>query len=158
LLRRLGVDSSDDFEDFWLKSWAAGRRAGISDEEFWNLTPREICAVLEAKVGELEILARARQADGTRLDQSSKSGKPKSEAKPPGRPKGKLVNGPRLREYRGTLSQEGFAEACDVSINTIQRGEAGKAWTEEIFNDVANAITRLTGKQVKPDDLKNLTK
>jgi hypothetical protein len=60
LLRRIGVRTDlEDREEFWLRLWAAGRYAGFSNEEFWNLTPRELCAVLELKASELEVRASA---------------------------------------------------------------------------------------------------
>jgi hypothetical protein len=79
-------------------------------------------------------------------------------AKKGGRPEGQLVDGRKLREYRGKLSQEEFAEKCDVSLATIQRGEAGAPWTDRTFDDVAKTITLLIGKPVTSEDLKNLKK
>jgi hypothetical protein len=55
LIRRLGVRTYlGDPDEFWLQLQAAGWFAGIPRGEFWNLTPREICAVLELKAGEIE--------------------------------------------------------------------------------------------------------
>ena len=60
LLRRLGVRTNLENEDeFWLRMWAAARYVGFSTEEFWDLTPRELCAVLDLKVYELELHAGA---------------------------------------------------------------------------------------------------
>ncbi len=58
LLRRLGVRGNlEDDEEYFIQLWAAGRYLGFSTAEFWALTPREFCAVLELKVGELELHA-----------------------------------------------------------------------------------------------------
>jgi DNA-binding XRE family transcriptional regulator len=75
-----------------------------------------------------------------------------------GRPEGQVVDGRKLREYRGKWSQEEFAEKCGVSLATIQRGEAGEPWTDRTFVDVAKTITLLIGKPVTSKDLKNLKK
>jgi DNA-binding XRE family transcriptional regulator len=79
-------------------------------------------------------------------------------AKKGGRPEGQVVDGRKLREYRGKWSQEEFAEKCGVSLATIQRGEAGEPWTDRTFDDVAKTITLLIGKPVTSEDLKNLKK
>jgi len=48
LLRRLGVQTDlHDKEEFLVQLVAAARYVGISEKEFWNYTPRELCAVLE---------------------------------------------------------------------------------------------------------------
>jgi hypothetical protein len=48
LLRRLGCPVDlDNPRELWLQRWAAARVAGISDAEFWGLTQRELCAMLE---------------------------------------------------------------------------------------------------------------
>jgi hypothetical protein len=63
LLRRLGVRTDlDDFEEFWLQMRAAAHHVGFSFKEFWQLTPREICASLELKARELDLLERAGQS------------------------------------------------------------------------------------------------
>jgi hypothetical protein len=56
LLRRLGVTADVD-AGFFFQMWAAGRFAGFSTEEFWALTPVELCAVFELKANELDLLA-----------------------------------------------------------------------------------------------------
>jgi hypothetical protein len=55
LLQRLGAQQNlEDDEEFWLQLWAAARYLGFSNVEFWKLTPREFCAVLELKARELK--------------------------------------------------------------------------------------------------------
>jgi hypothetical protein len=72
-----------------------------------------------------------------------------------GRPKGTPVSGEKLRTFRGKLSQLQFANECGVSLDTIQRGEAGDRWDEKTFITVAENITALKRKDVTPEDLKN---
>jgi DNA-binding XRE family transcriptional regulator len=77
-----------------------------------------------------------------------------------GRPKGTPVNADKLRESRelADLTQEGLAKECEVSLSTIQRGEAGERWDEDTFTKVAGVLNTRTGKNnpVSPKDLKNL--
>jgi len=55
LLRRLGCTANlDDPTEYWLHVSAAGRHAGLSEEEVWCHTERELCALLEFKVAEIE--------------------------------------------------------------------------------------------------------
>jgi hypothetical protein len=59
LLRRLGVKANlQDTEEFYVQMIAAAKLVGVSDEQFWNSTPRELCAVLELKATEFELLRR----------------------------------------------------------------------------------------------------
>lgn len=56
LLRRLGVRTKiDDFEEFYVQLQAAAEYVGISPDRFWDMTPRELCAVLEHRATELEM-------------------------------------------------------------------------------------------------------
>jgi hypothetical protein len=66
LLRRLGVRTDlEDTEEFWVQMIAAAHVMGVSEEEFWNKTPRELCAVLEHRATELDLLrGRAATPDG----------------------------------------------------------------------------------------------
>jgi DNA-binding XRE family transcriptional regulator len=77
-----------------------------------------------------------------------------------GRPKGTHVDGKKLREFRelADLTQEGLAKECEVSLSTIQRGEAGERWDEDTITKVAGVLSTRTGKNnpVSPKDLKNL--
>ena len=60
LLKRLGVQTHVvDFEEFWVQMKAAARYVGIPGEEFWKMTPREICALLEHEANKRELLQRA---------------------------------------------------------------------------------------------------
>jgi hypothetical protein len=146
LLRRLGVRTNlENSEEFFLQTWAAARSIGIPSEEFWNLTPREICAVLEHRATELELLRRPSVPDPQRR-QSLKKG----QAKQSGRPRGETVNGRHLRACRGELSQEEFADKCLVSLATIQRGEAHGRWTDSTFEKVREVLP--------PEDFKKLKK
>jgi len=72
-----------------------------------------------------------------------------------GRKKGQQVNAAKLRELRGTLSQPEFAEKCGVSVDTIQRGEAGGRWSANTFPVVADTASMLLGCRIRPEDLKN---
>ena len=77
----------------------------------------------------------------------------RNHAKQPGRKAGTTVDGTRLKEYRGAMTQEDFAAKCDVSVDTIQRGEAGERWSASVFTKVADTLTMLRGEQVKPQNL-----
>ncbi len=77
--------------------------------------------------------------------------------KRPGRKPGTEVDAKRLKQYRGNWSQEEFADKCGVSVDTIQRGEAGHRWGDKNFALVAKAIELLTGQSCKPENLKNRT-
>ena len=97
---------------------------------------------------------------GTSRDREGSAGKdqPKESLVAPrrgGRRLGVLVDGAKLKQYRGNLSQLEFAEKCDVSVDTIQRGEAGARWSDKIFTVVAETISQLSELIVKPEDLKN---
>ena len=59
----------------------------------------------------------------------------------PGRRKGELVNGERLRALRGRMTQEELAEKSGYSLNHIQRGEAGGTWSSYVFDAVAGALS-----------------
>jgi hypothetical protein len=74
LLRRLGVRTDlEDTEEFWIQLRAVAHHVGFSFEEFWHLTPREICASLELKATELERLERASRADPRSTPQTMNS-------------------------------------------------------------------------------------
>jgi hypothetical protein len=62
-----------------------------------------------------------------------------------------------MRTLRGKLPQHRFAAECGVSLDTIQRGEAGERWDEKTFITVAENITALRRERVTPEDLKNRT-
>jgi hypothetical protein len=79
-------------------------------------------------------------------------------AKLKGRPKSVPVDAEKLRAYRSEFSQEDFADKCDVSLATIQRGEDGACWSEGAFSKVADAISVLTGKTVRPGELQKRQK
>ena len=82
----------------------------------------------------------------------------KSDRQRRGRRLGAEVDAAHLKQFRGDLSQVEFAEKCDVSLDSIQRGEGGGRWSDKTFEAVAATITILTGKSVKPEDLKNRRK
>jgi hypothetical protein len=151
VLRRLGVSANlDHHQEFWLQLRAAARYMGISENEFWQMDPDQFCAVLEFKARELERQSEANRADPRR---SREKASPKSG----GRPKGIPVNGEKMRTLRGKLPQHRFAAECGVSLDTIQRGEAGERWDEKTFITVAENITALRRERVTPEDLKNRT-
>jgi len=48
LLRRLGVRTNiEDSEELWVQTLAAAEYVGVSRERVWEMTPRELSAVLE---------------------------------------------------------------------------------------------------------------
>jgi hypothetical protein len=73
-----------------------------------------------------------------------------------GRKPGSPVNGPRLRELREhvPMTQEVLAEKCDLSPDTIQRGEADGRWGDSTFGVVAEILSALLEKKITPDHLK----
>jgi hypothetical protein len=81
--------------------------------------------------------------------------KPASPRAKGGRHRGDVVDRQKLREYRGSFSQEDFAGKCDVSPDTIQRGEAGGRWDEKTFSKVSDTIRQLTGVTITAKDLMN---
>jgi hypothetical protein len=81
LLRRLGVRTDiDDFEELYVQLLAAAEYVGLSPERFWEMTPRELCAVLEHRATELQTLrcgsqsGRAEPQSRTVENTSPKSG------------------------------------------------------------------------------------
>jgi hypothetical protein len=92
--------------------------------------------------------------DGTRKSEAGESqGEPDQTTRRRGRPRGSTVNSVLLREWRGSKSQEQFAEACKVSLDTIQRGEAGETWSPDTFKMIAAAVSE-ERPGIKADDLK----
>jgi hypothetical protein len=83
---------------------------------------------------------------------------PKKETpiRPGGRHKGTAVDADKLREYRGGFSQEDFAGKCEVSPDSIQRGEEGGRWDDKTFAKVAQYISDAhpDRPKVRPEDLK----
>lgn len=75
-----------------------------------------------------------------------------------GRRPGEQVNSMKVRELRGDLSQERFAQECAVSISAIQRGENGGRWDEKTFIKVFENAKALTGKTFTLEDLKITSK
>jgi hypothetical protein len=71
-----------------------------------------------------------------------------------GRPKRDRVNKDKLIKVRGEYTQEDFAGKCDVSLSTIQRGEAGQAWEHQTFQKVAETVSQITGEKFHAEDLK----
>jgi hypothetical protein len=70
-----------------------------------------------------------------------------------GRPKGPQVNGAKLKELRGTFSQEDFADKCGVDIRTYQRGEASGTWALTTFDKVSANLTELLERSFSSDVL-----
>jgi transcriptional regulator with XRE-family HTH domain len=83
--------------------------------------------------------------------------KSKPEDRRGGRPQGEPVDGEKLRKLRelAGLTQEALAGKCDLSEDTIQRGEAGGRWDDATFEIVANILSILTLQEISPEDLKN---
>jgi hypothetical protein len=72
LLRHLGVRANlENDEEFWLQLWAAGRYLGFSEAEFWQMTPRELCAVIELKLAERDHLCRQYPESGLSVKSES---------------------------------------------------------------------------------------
>jgi len=65
-----------------------------------------------------------------------------------------VVDGDKLRECRGTLTQQRFAEECGTTVTTIQRGENGGRWDDKTFDCIAENISALLKKSVTSEDLK----
>jgi DNA-binding XRE family transcriptional regulator len=74
-----------------------------------------------------------------------------------GRPQGKAVNGEKLRKLRELtgLTQEELAEKCAISVDTIQRGEAGERWDGTTFENVASTLSILTNRKTSKEVLQN---
>jgi DNA-binding XRE family transcriptional regulator len=51
-------------------------------------------------------------------------------------------------------TQEGLAEICGVSADTIQRGEKGGTWSGDVFDNVATGLTESLHRTVKSQELK----
>ena len=113
------------------------------------------------------LIASALSSDAWRLTlqgiASREAGKTLSGAEPgvaatshskPGRKPGFLVDGEKLKAYRGATKQAELAERSGYNLSTIQRGESGGLWSEETFKAVAVALTTKTGKIVTAADLK----
>ena len=111
----------------------------------------QTCAIVLAFPEKYRNVANNQEASGHAL---RKMVQPKKRS---GRKPGTTVNAAKLKQYRGNLSQEEFADKCGVSVDTIQRGEAGRRWGDRNFIRVAEAIELLTGRSFKLEDLKNRT-
>jgi hypothetical protein len=88
---------------------------------------------------------------------SHHSSTPADSPKRGGRPRGKPVYGERLRNLRelAGLTQNGLAEACDMSVDTIQRGEAGERWPDRNFTAVADTLSRLMSRKISTRELQH---
>jgi len=119
-------------------------------------TSKVVTDAVADRVGEW----RARSWEREAAAAPEKGGPPGAQAarKNVGRRAGTKVDCQKLRLYRGKWSQQDFAEKCDVSLTTIQRGEVGGRWGDGTFDKVADTITKLTERRVTPEDLKNSRK
>jgi DNA-binding XRE family transcriptional regulator len=81
-------------------------------------------------------------------------GKPMAPLSRRGRPAtGLPVNGRKLKELRGSFSQEDFADKCGVSTSSIQRGENGARLNGTILDKIAATLAELLGKPIRAADL-----
>jgi hypothetical protein len=155
LLRRLKVCESlnpDDDRDFWPAFYRALRHLGLPEGAINSLPPEAFFPLLESWLRLAE-----RVNPGAKLSASARKRLKVSG----GRPEGTKVDGPKLRELRKSIVKSGgkattqatLAEICGVSPDTIQRGERGGVWSDDIFAKVATGLTQL-GQTVQSEDLK----
>ena len=73
-----------------------------------------------------------------------------------GRPPEDRCNGPLVRELREKfkLKREQFAEACGLEVWDIERAERSRCLTEPKFVRIAEALSRLTHREISPAHLK----
>lgn len=109
LLRRLGVNANlDDSEEYYLRLWSAGRHMGLSTDEFWRLTPREFCALLDLKVREFELLAGTNElAEKPKADRPSTNSVRSSSAGRKRGPKPDHENARRVAEIVASIAPSG---------------------------------------------------
>jgi hypothetical protein len=127
----------------WPQLWKAAKSVGFSRDEFSRLNLGELYEVLRAKAMALDE-SRARSAllpDGS--VEGCGDALQKATGSKGGRRAGTPVNGKLLRKFRGDLSQDALAEASNVSIYDIQRGEDGRSWPKLKFNRVANGLNSI---------------
>lgn len=145
LCRRLGFKGPVT----WHLLLQTARSVGLSPKQFAFMTPGQLCSLLDAKATALEQL-RDLGTSGEPSERFWEAVMTKG-----GRPPGTSVNGERLKELRGHISQDALAFSCNVSVDTIFRGEAGGRWGDSVFDKVADGLTEALGRQVTPQDLKN---
>jgi len=146
LLRRLGMQGAPSVATLWI----AAKRAGFSLKQFGSMPTGALFMALDARATALEKLEEASTHRVSELLREAVSASGKG-----GRPIGIEVNGQRLKELRGDISQEALAVTCNVSTDTIYRGERGARWTDDNFEKVANGLTLALRRCVTPEDLKN---
>lgn len=146
LLRRLGVEASVPVTV--QQMWKAARSVGFSREQFGSISPVDLWHVLEAKA---TVLERLRGRDYSEVQEVLEE----TIGVRGGRPPGASVDAKKLKDYRGETSQEGLAATCNVSVDSISRGEAGGRWSDEVFQRVARGLTTVLNRPITPEDLKN---
>jgi hypothetical protein len=156
LLRQLKACENlnlDDDRDFLPAFYRAARCLGFSDGEFNNLHLSKLFPLLEAWLKAKQGLNPYGKFSPWMRKRLKISG---------GRRKGTRVDGRKLREFRKSIvvpggqptTQQGLAEICGVSTDTIQRGEKGRTWSDDVFEDVAAGITVSLQRTIKPQDLR----
>jgi hypothetical protein len=106
---------------------------------------RQLRPVRLSLEGEIRSL-RAKHGSADRGDHKRASGKA-------GRKPGIVLDGERVREYRGDHSQPAFARLGKISPSSVQRAEAGKAVSSAIVEGIRAAVSRCRGYKIKLKDI-----
>lgn len=146
LLRRLGVSTDlENTEEFWVQLRAAARFMGVLDEEFWNSTPRELCALLEHRATELDLLRGRTRTEGSVSD-------PRPQARATVKPQPTGTNGDDVR----TRSAEFPKRASWLKDRLLERGWSNSDPSKYRGPDRKTIEKVLRGERVRNDVIEKL--
>jgi len=140
VLRDANSPRGELFDYTWLNA-VARQKLDWTDDEFWDATPWELLAHLEAWLQWPERIVAP----------SKSSGRPGQRKK---RTRGYAIDGEKLKRLRGSMTQRELASKADVSLSVIQRGEAGGPLDSRKLYLIAEALGDFRGQTISLDDLK----